>query len=432
MLPYDSLRQRLVQPFLLLGFVVSASLSLTTFALLAQIEERAVERTLNVELESFRHRRAINPLASPAESSLLRGVFLPAEQLTRYPQLSGNASMLEMRTLDDGEYSVLFAQVDGRPFALLYDRSYIKSNMASLALLLLLATGGMTLLSFAVGYRLSRRVVQPIVRLLDEVSFKAGQSGMPAEGIGFSAQDYPPDEIGRLVRELDRFSHRLYEFVRRESSFAADVSHELRTPVAVISGAAEVLAEVPGLDDAVRQRISAIHRNAVRMSQVLEAMLILAKEERSDADPSCNLADVVDDVVADCLPALQGRPVSIRAAIVERISLPVERSLAYVLISNIVRNACAYTREGTISIVLDRHRLEIADTGIGIAGDRFPELLQRHTKGENSAGHGLGLSIVARICERLRWQIAVESRPGYGTKFIFRFPAGEDGGDTGL
>jgi hypothetical protein len=310
MLPYDSLRQRLVQPFLLLGFVVSASLSLTTFALLAQIEERAVERTLNVELESFRHRRAINPLASPAESSLLRGVFLPAEQLTRYPELSSDAAILEMRTLDDGEFSVLFARVDGRPFALLYDRSYIKSNMASLALLLLLATGGMTLLSFAVGYRLSRRVVQPIVRLLDEVSFKAGQSGMPAEGIGFSAQDYPPDEIGRLVRELDRFSHRLYEFVRRESSFAADVSHELRTPVAVISGAAEVLAEVPGLDDAVRQRISAIHRNAVRMSQVLEAMLILAKEERSDADPSCNLADVVDDVVADCLPALQGRPVS--------------------------------------------------------------------------------------------------------------------------
>ncbi len=428
MLPYDSLRERLVQPFLLLGFIVSATLSLTTFALLAQIEERAVERTLNVELESFRHRRSINPLASPAESSLLRGVFLPAEQLTRYPELSGNTSILEMRTLDDGEYSVLFAQVDGRPFALLYDRSYIKSNMASLALLLLLATAGMTLLSFAVGYRLSRRVVQPIVRLLNDVSFKAGQRNMPPENIGFSDLGYPPDEIGRLVRELDRFSHRLYEFVQRESYFAADVSHELRTPVAVISGAAEVLAEVPGLDEPVRQRISAIHRNAVRMSQVLEAMLILAKEERSDADPSCNLAEVVEDAVADCSPALQGRPVSIQIGIGERVVLPVERSLAYVLVSNVLRNACACTREGMIRVTLDRSALEIADTGMGIAEDRFPELLQRHAKGEGSTGHGLGLSIVARISERLRWQIAVESSPGQGTRFRFVFPCAVESG----
>lgn len=428
MLPYDSLRERLVQPFLLLGFIVSATLSLTTFALLAQIEERAVARTLNVELESFRHRRSINPLASPAESSLLRGVFLPAEQLTRYPELSGNTSILEMRTLDDGEYSVLFAQVDGRPFALLYDRSYIKSNMASLALLLLLATAGMTLLSFAVGYRLSRRVVQPIVRLLNDVSFKAGQRNMPPENIGFSDLGYPPDEIGRLVRELDRFSHRLYEFVQRESYFAADVSHELRTPVAVISGAAEVLAEVPGLDEPVRQRISAIHRNAVRMSQVLEAMLILAKEERSDADPSCNLAEVVEDAVADCSPALQGRPVSIQIGIGERVVLPVERSLAYVLVSNVLRNACACTREGMIRVTLDHSALEIADTGMGIAEDRFPELLRRHAKGEGSTGHGLGLSIVARISERLRWQIAVESSPGQGTRFRFVFPCAVESG----
>lgn len=430
MLPYDSLRRRLVQPFLLLGFIVSASLSLTTFALLAQIEERAVARTLNVELESFRHRRAVNPQAPPAESSLLRGIFLPAGQLTHYPELTGDAARLELRSLDDGDFSVLFARVDGQPFALLYDRSFIKSNMASLALILLLATAGMTLLSFAVGYRLSRRVVQPIVRLLDDVSFKAGQRNMPAESIGFSDQGYPPDEIGRLVRELDRFSHRLYEFVQRESYFAADVSHELRTPVAVISGAAEVLAEMPGLDEPVRQRILAIHRTAMRMSQILEAMLILAKEERSDADPSCNLADVVDDVVADCAPALLGRPVTIRVEIVERVVLPVERSLAYVLVSNVLRNACACTREGTVSIRLDRHQLAIADTGMGIAADRLPELLQRHAKGEGSTGHGLGLSIVTRISERLHWPIAVDSSPGQGTIFKFRFAGRAVAGDA--
>jgi signal transduction histidine kinase len=424
MLPYDSLREKLVQPFVLLGFIVSASLSLTTFALLANIEERAISRTLNVELESFRHRVAVNPEALPANSSLLRGMFLPLDKLGRYRSPSASGDPIEIRTIDDTDFSILVADVDGRPFALLYDRSYLKSNLSHLALLLLLATGIMTLLSFIVGYRLASKLVRPIVRLLGDVSLKAQQRKIPSEQIGFSVTDYPHDEIGQLVRELDRFSLRIHEFIQRESYFAADVSHELRTPVAIIAGAAEVLAEYPDIPEPVRIRIATIQRQTARMSQILEAMLLLAREDRDDADPSCALSDIVDDAVADCRPSLAGRPVSIDVVVRERQTLPVERALAYVLVSNVLRNACAYTREGVITIRLDRHCLEIADTGIGIPEERFPELFKRHAKGENSMGYGLGLSIVARISERLQWRIDVHSEAGTGTRFRFVFPDG--------
>ncbi len=422
MRPYDSLRQKLVQPFLLLGFVVSASLSLTTFALLAQIEERAIARTLHVELESFRHRHARSPNAIPAESRLLQGVFLPDSRLRTVPSITANDEIIEIRSLDDGDYSVLFALVDGQPFALLYDRSYIKSNLENIAFLLLVATAVMTLISFLIGNQLSRRVVQPIVRLLNDVSTQAEQRDLPEEPAGFSDGGYPADEIGQLVRAMDKFSARLYDFVRRESYFASDVSHELRTPVAVISGAAEVLAELPDLSPAVQRRIATIQRSAGRMSQILEAMLLLAKEERLDADPTCNLDEVVGEVMADCQPLLDGRPVVLQAMMPSGVCLPIERSLAYVLISNVVRNACAYTREGRISLFLDQRRLQVRDTGIGIPEERFREMFRRHAKGEESAGHGLGLSIVARICERLRWQIDVASSEGQGTTFTFTFP----------
>ena len=75
--PYESLREKLVQPFLLLGFIVSAALSLITFGLLAQIEERAIERALHAELESFRYRVSLNAQATPASGTLLRGYYLP-------------------------------------------------------------------------------------------------------------------------------------------------------------------------------------------------------------------------------------------------------------------------------------------------------------------------------------------------------------------
>lgn len=422
MRPYDSLREKLVQPFLLLGFVVSATLSLITFALIAQIEERAVIRNLHVELESFRHRRSLSADALPAQSSLLRGVFLPVPGLPRLPDMNGADVVVDIRNIEDKDYSVLFTTVDGKPFALLYDRAYIKGNTQKLALMLLIATAGMSVLSFVFGYGLSRRVVQPIVRLLNEVSARAEAGTLPDELVAFADPAYPSDEIGKLVRELDRFSLRLYEFIRRESHFAADVSHELRTSVAVIAGAAEVLAEWPGLDERVLQRIATIRRHAQRMSQVVEAMLLLAKEERPDAETACNLAEVVDDALQDNLPALEGRPVTVRTAIAERVVLPVERSLAYVLVANVLRNACASTREGWIEIRLDARELRIGDSGIGIPEERFSELFKRHAKGEESTGHGLGLSIVARICERLRWRISVESVARQGTTFTFRFP----------
>ena len=423
MTPYDSLREKLVLPFVLLGFIVSALLSLTTFALVATLEERAILRMLHVELESFRHRHSVNAEAMPVSSSLLQGYYLPAKNLPKVSAPRGD-EYLDMQTIDDTEYSILVAKVGGRPFALLFDRSYVKTSLGNLALMLLIGSGLMTFLSLLVGLHLSGKVVRPILRLLGEVSEKAAQSDPRSALVGFSPAEYPNNEIGRLVREFDRFSVRLYGFLQRESYFAADVSHELRTPVAVIRGAAELLADHPELPEGIRHRLLTIHRHAVRMSEILEAMLLLAREGSeytAHDDPSCVIADVVRDAVADCQPSLAGRPVEILVDMASRPILPVERPLAYVVASNLLRNACAHTREGKIVVRLDERQLEISDTGIGIPEDRFPSLFKRHSKGDESPGNGLGLSIVARVADMLGWQVAIDSQAGVGTRVRVTF-----------
>lgn len=410
MQPYESLRQKLGQPFLLQGFVVSAVISLITFGLLAEIEENAIQRALHAELESFRYRVDLNANAAPANGTLLRGYYLPDPSLGGIKPATPGEESLENRFIGDSEFSVLVSDIRGKPFVLLYDRSYIQDNLQQLALILLVTTLLMTLLSFMVGYQLSRKVLQPILRLVDDVSRKATGSNQLGPQ-GFVESDYPRDEIGQLVRELDRFSHRIYTAMQRESDFSADVSHELRTPVAVIMGTSEVLAELPGVSEMASQRVEVIQRHALRMGQILDAMLLLGREEvRTEDDLACSIADVVDDVLADCRPLLINRPVELTVNIATCPVLAVERALVYVLISNLVRNACAHTSSGLIEVSLREFAFEVSNT-TNQSGEWPSGFMKRHVRGAGSLGHGLGLSIVGRVCERLSWDLAFEPRP---------------------
>ena len=93
------------------------------------------------------------------------------------------------------------------------------------------------------------------------------------------------------------------------------------------------------------------------------------------------------------------------------------------VISNLLRNAASHTREGHITIRLTETQLEVSDTGTGIPQERFSEIFKRRFKGENSSDYGLGLSIVTRIVEMIRWEISAESQSGEGTRLVVRFPA---------
>jgi signal transduction histidine kinase len=425
-LRYNSLRKRLVLPFGLLGLLVSAVLSSVTFWLVADIEAHSIERVLHAEMESFRDREARNPSAKAPSATLILGDFLPSAAFPSIVPAVAESNRIQRLSIGDREYTVLVEEVAGRPYALRYDRTVSKAGLADLAWVLVAGTLLLGALSALVGHVLAGQVVRPIRQLLNDISEKAATIDARSQSpVFFSAERFPDNEIGQLARALDQFAMRLHGFIERESYFSADVSHELRTPIAVIRGAAEVLAENREVSEAVRERLRTMHRQAVRMGEILDAMLLLARETGPSADPACALAEVIEEAMADCMPWLDGRPLQVEFDIRDRPIVPVERSLAYVVISNLLRNACSHTRAGNITVRLMADRVEIIDTGIGIAEDRFPEIFNRHIKGEDSSGSGLGLSIVARITQLIRWEIGIESRSGSGTHVTVRFAAAD-------
>jgi signal transduction histidine kinase len=420
-LRYDSLRKRLVLPFALLGLLISALQGGITFWLVASIEEQAIRRSLQTELESFRNRRALDPGALPPSDVLLQGVSLPSERFPAITAPKGSADPFLRLTLEGQEYTVLVGEVEGRPYALLYDHAQTDSGLEELAWVLAFGALFMAGVGALVGHQLAGGVVRPIRRLLGEIAEKSAEVGRSAPPASFGATSYPDNEIGQMVHALERFASRLHGYAERESHFAADVSHELRTPLAVIRGGAEVMAELPDVPEPLRERLNTIHRQAVRASEILEAMLLLARENAQSSDPACAIAEVIGEAMGDCSGKLDERRVKVSLDLRERPIVPVERPLAYVVVSNLLRNACAHTREGTITVRLSSDRLEIIDTGIGIPEDRFPGILNRYVKGDDSPGTGLGLSIVTRITEMLGWQLGIESRPGAGTQVTLYF-----------
>lgn len=439
---YGSLRLKLVRPFTLLGLFVSAVLSAITFLVVADLDERTIERTLLIEMEDFRARRGRNPNALPIFTAQLQGAWLPTNLL---PGLSEKATQ-EPRFIELSvggvPHTALVTLVDGQPIALLHNDAGSRAMLVDLAWLLAAATALMTVVATLVGLRLAGQVVQPITRLLKEITEQAQRLDPLSEAQAFfSPEHYPNNEIGHLVQALEHFAERLRGFIRRERYFVGDVSHELRTPIAIIQGASEVLSEaiadLPELPPAMKQRVALIYRKSAKLAELVEAMLLLAREESGRhgfagqaGDAACSLADVLAEAIADCAPILAGKPVRIDCRVIERPFVAAEKSMAYVVLSNLLRNACAHTREGRIEIRLDATTISIEDTGVGIPADRFPDIFRRHVKGDESRGSGLGLSIVARLTDIMGWQIDIDSHQGVGTRVAVRF-AGPAAGTPG-
>jgi len=432
---FSSLRNKLILPFALLGFSVSSVLATITFLVVADLDERNIRQSLLLELEDFRVRVGRNPAALPINTHLIQGYFLPSmerpelhSQINARNELVGQGYRILELTIDGRPRTVLVDEVDGQILALVHNDSGSRQLLIDLAWLLTLLTVFMTVLSALLGQRLAGQVARPIIRLLSELNNRSRRPHWPDEFSPlFVSGEYPRNEIGRLALALDEFAERLHYFIVRERYFVGDVSHELRTPIAIIRGAAEVVGEHPDLPPALRGRIALIQQKAARLGELLDALLQLARENATgridNSDALCPISEVIEEAVGECRTLIANKPVKLAFRSVDRPYLPVERSMAYVVVSNLIRNACIHTPGGAVTVTLQADQLLIEDTGVGIDADRFDNIFKRFEKGEASPGSGIGLSIVDRLCSAMGWQIDIASQPGIGTTVALRFTA---------
>jgi signal transduction histidine kinase len=399
-----------------LGLAVSLGLATVLYVLTIDLEERLIAETLSAELEDYIARYEINPGAPPPASTTIRTyVIRPGEGNTHAALKSLEPGLHQVRLDGKGYYAEVRVRA-GRHFIVLYDDKQIRHRINQFKLFLGIGVLVMLILSALLGFWLARRVIAPVRELATRV---AGLR--PEDHPAPLAEDFPRDEVGMLAHDFDAYQQRLGAFVEREQAFTADVSHELRTPLAVIEGASEVLLDDPDLGDTRRARVERIARSAHEMSELVTALLLLAREEkggRSESD--CAVGEVLQHVVEDHRHLLQRKSVEIKLDIQAQTFLPVECTLLRVVLANLVRNALHYTEHGQVSICLDEKGILVKDTGIGIPEEDMRRIFDRFYAG-SIGGEGIGLSLVKRICRRYGWCVDIDSSEGSGTLIRLSF-----------
>ena len=406
-----SLRYRVAFTFAFLGTLVSLLIAGGLYVLMLDMEERLITETLSTELEDYMARYALDSHAPPPSSTALQAYVVsaqPDESPSILKQLQLGSQQVHIK--DKNYYAEVREQADRR-FIVLYEDSQIRQRERQFRYYLIAGVMIMISLSALLGFWLAGRVIFPVAELARRVSGLRPKAQLLAP----LAADFPEDEVGELARDFDDYLRRLSEFIERERAFTSDVSHELRTPLAVIKGAAEVLLADAQMDSARRRRVERIARAVEEASELSAALLLLAREREDQlASSSCEVAEILSQVLQSHDYLLEHKPVEVRFENHGQPQLQVECSLLRVVLANLIRNAYSYIEKGHVQVTLDEAYVEIEDTGVGISQPNLERVFEPYYSAQ-PGGEGIGLSLVRRICQRYDWSIEIDSREGRGT-----------------
>ncbi len=218
-------------------------------------------------------------------------------------------------------------------------------------------------------------------------------------------------------------------------AFAHTVAHDLKNSVQGVIGWAEVLRdEGLGLPrEEHRELADGVVRAAQKMGAVVHELLLLAGVRRASVEPR---PMAMGEIVAEALGRLRqaGTEVVEPAAAPERWPVAVGHApWVEEIWVNYLSNAAKYGGP-TVTLGADvtaagQARFWVHDDGPGLSPEVQAGLFVAFSRGQTTGvdGHGLGLSIVRRIAERLGGTCGVESWPGEGTRFWFALPQAPEG-----
>jgi signal transduction histidine kinase/DNA-binding response OmpR family regulator len=366
-------------------------------------------------------------LASRVRQATMR--HIGNELVSQAGKLAANSEGEASRTA-----SLLATQISGSRYALIL-----------ISLVSLLASG-------MIGWHFVRKIVRRMLELA---------TSMLAVARGNLAVAMPPvsaDELGDMGRALVVFRDNARDIreardtaeqaraeaeiaSRTKSAFLANMSHELRTPLNAIIGYSEMMLEdaTDAGDEANAADLRKIESAGKHLLRLINDILDLSKIEAGRMEvylEQVSVPALVEEVraLASPLAANNNNKLTVKLADnVDTFRTDVTKLKQSLL--NLVSNACKFTKEGEVTLVVSRRQgadgeemhFAVSDSGIGMSPEQMARLFQPFMQADSSTtrqfgGTGLGLAITRRFCNMLGGDVDVSSEPGRGSTFRIILP----------
>ncbi|MCD1159033.1 sensor histidine kinase [Peribacillus frigoritolerans] len=266
---------------------------------------------------------------------------------------------------------------------------------------------------------LSNFIARPIRSMID--TMKEIQTSGQFKRL--SLEEKSKDELVEMGKTFNHMIDLLQANFEKQEQFVSNASHELKTPLTVIESYASLLKR-KGLErpDLFDESIEAIHSEAIRMREMTEQMLLLAKhqEKWNIEKENVNLNDIMAEL-AKVYKNAYNRTVEIYSG--DAIEAVTDVQKLKQLLFIFLDNARKYSDE-LISVYIGQTSNEayirIEDRGDGIPKDELPKVFDRFyrvdkARNRKQGGSGLGLSVAKEIADAIDVRIEMDSLEGRGT-----------------
>ena len=268
--------------------------------------------------------------------------------------------------------------------------------------------------------------------LLDQVQERDKQLRDWAESLELKVEERTQD-LREANRKLEDTTEQLImsEKLATVGEITASVAHEINNPVAVIQGNLDVARSLLAEAEAqkVKTEFNLIDDQVYRIGAIVSKLLQFARpEEYSGEDAVTCPADVVRDCLVLTAHQTEKAGVTVSTDLQSDHQVAISRTELQQVIVNLIINAVhAMPKGGELNIVVSNAdgavRVEVMDTGRGIAPDVLKRIFDPFFTTKQAEGTGLGLSISQRLVSHADGEISAISTPGQGSRFTVTLPA---------
>ncbi|MFY9153253.1 MAG: HAMP domain-containing sensor histidine kinase [Prolixibacteraceae bacterium] len=374
--------------YFLISMIVTKQLDEKLTEISDRVEQKLAE---NGKVEWLKPYVYVNEIEKSPESTLFNDTIIlnsKESELEEYRQL------IKVKHIHQSFYRIIVRE------------SKLESEdlIQTLAGITLLAILFLTISLILINRKVARSIWEPFYENLKRIE-------------GFKLADHQPlslqqtgiTEFDSLNEVIIRLTNQIISDFENLKQFSEDASHELQTPLAIVSTKLETLLNDPEIGEKQLITIQSVNFALQRLSKLSKALLLLTKIENNQflLVEKIKLSPIIYQKLDEFLELLKLKEITVEYQFSEDFEIKSNPVLADFLLNNLLSNAINHNVPGgTIRIILNPDSLEIQNTGRTELAHPEKLFLRFYKESHSTNSLGLGLAIVAKICEIQGWKVS--------------------------